>query len=200
MDTPQADANNPRKGFWKGYDPTQKMTFVMTCFTVIYSLTTIALFFLSYTQLGYLTKDQRPWLKILTQVNVPDKGNTLGITVMLITTGKTPAKSIEGHFFVERVKNGESPLLLDTSQKGGFTSGILFPDGTPQMAPFPYDLLGSELEDYKEGRIFLVVYGRVGYTDIFHTRHWTNFCGFTSGKPGGYSAEKCTAYNNTDDN
>jgi len=200
MDTPKTDTGQSKRKFWKDYEPTQKMTFVMTCFSVIYSVTTIALFFLSYAQLGYLTKDQRPWIKTFSQVTVPDKGNALVITVGLITTGKTPAKSVVSQFFVERVKNGESPQLLSTNQAGGFSTGILFPDGTAKLAPIPYDLLSSDLDDYKQGRVFLVVYGHVGYTDIFHTQHWTNFCGFTSGKQGGYTAEKCTAYNNTDDN
>jgi hypothetical protein len=202
MDTQGNHANTQQanKRFWRDYVPIEKMTFVMAIFSFLYSMVTIGLFIISYGELDGLKKDQRPWISVLSQTKLPDKGNNLAVSFFFVTTGKSPAKSVQATFYVEGVKNGESPQLLATNQAGSFTTGILFPNTAPQIAPISYDLLGSQLEDFKEGRIFLTIYGHVSYTDIFHTQHWTNFCGFGAGKEGGYTAQKCTAYNDTDDN
>jgi hypothetical protein len=202
VDTPQTqtNTNKTKKTFWVDYDSAQKMMFVMTIFTVIYSVTTIFLFVLSYENVNYVSKDQRPWVKVVSRTGIPEKGPRLAIEMSVIATGKNPAKSVSAKFFVERVKTGETPKLSETDPMGAFSTGIMFPDSPPQRMPLAYDLLGSEMDDFNEGRIFLAIYGRVNYRDMFQTEHWTKFCSFSSPKDGLYSAEKCTAYNDTDDN
>lgn len=195
-----AGTQKPKKNFWKDYEPIEKMTFIMASFTVVYSLITCGLYIIANHQIDIVRKDQRPWVKIQTQVQPPpEKGTTLIINSLLGVTGKSPAKSVAADFFVERVKNGEVPQLTSSNKFAGFTTGVIFPD-TVSTFPAPYDLLQSEMEDYKEGRIFLVVYGQVRYTDVFRTDHWTKFCGFISGKTGAFTAQKCTDYNDTDSN
>ena len=203
MDTVRQETNtqNTKKRFWTDYVPIERMTLVMTIFAVVYSAITGGLYCIAIRQLDGMKKDQRPWIRAISQIVVPKEGHTLNIPIVLVVSGKNPAKSISAKYYIEIVKNGEIPQLSSTNMVGGFTSGILFADGIPQPEnQIPYDLLGSGIDDLKEGRIFIVVYGRIEYEDIFKTQHWTTFCGFASPKGGPYTAKKCSDYNDTDDN
>jgi hypothetical protein len=37
-------------------------------------------------------------------------------------------------------------------------------------------LIASELDDFKQVKIFFVIYGTIHYADFFGTDHWTKFC------------------------
>ena len=113
---------------------------------------------------------------------------------------KLPATSFDAKFFVEVVKNGEEPLLSETSHElADSSTGVLFPN-LPSTFPASYTLTKSEYEDFNDGRVFLVVYSKVSYRDFFRTEHWTRNCVFI-GLPGhAYAAKKCTDYSGIDDN
>ncbi len=156
-------------------------------------------------QLDGMKKDQRPWMKVRTQIlaPIPKQGTAVTLGVTVANTGKTPAKGVDAKFYIEKVRNGEEPQLSNAAQVASYTTGVLFPNEFNPPSPISYPFLNkSEFEDFKEARLFLVIYGRAGYKDFFGTSHWTDFCEFAGnpGKPAAYSARKCTDYSNTDDN
>jgi len=79
------------------------------------------------------------------------------------------------------------------------STGALFPN-VPAGQPIEYPFSQSDLEDFKQGRAFVVVYGQATYSDFFHVGHWTKFCTFFGAITGGYTAKKCTDYNDIDEN
>jgi hypothetical protein len=129
---------------------------------------------------------------------LPEKTVPFIFPLHLTNVGKTPAKYIEADLFIESVKNGREPLLNKSSFLTSLTTGVFFPN-VPADFLAPYTLLQSDWEDYREGRSFLVIYGRVTYKDVFQTEHWTDYCEFHALNPGTYTTRKCTDYNNTDD-
>ena len=208
----EAKTQNTKQRFWRDWPPMEKMTLVLAVFAVIYSLVTLGLYSIASRQLDGMRKDQRPWIRIWTQVGVqqtpgtpqglmPDKTTPLAVQLNILNAGKFPAKYVKGEIFIESVKNGGEPQLKRSPSfaLASFTTGIIFPN-VPQQYPRPYTLLQADWEDYKEGGSFLVIYSHTAYKDSFQTEHWADTCEFNSAKPGAYSAENCTDYNNADDN
>jgi len=194
----KTEEQKTKKRFWRDYEPIEKMTLVMAIFAVIYSLITFGLLFIAMRQVDSMRKEQRPWAIAGAQIQpMPDKGTPLTILFNIANTGKTPAKSISAEFYIETVKNGEEARLANSVKIFDLTTGILYPGIGPNY-PIQYDLLASQIEDYKAGRLFVVLYGTVVYTDVFKADHWSKFCGFYAGANGGFSAKKCTDYNDTD--
>jgi hypothetical protein len=188
------------KHFWKDYNPTEKMSAVMIIFTIIYSVTTIGLYWTAVGQFDGMKKEQRPWMQVLAAAQA-DEGTTVQITSYANNTGKSPAKSLDIEYYIEEVKNGLEPKLDKASRVGRSTTGVFYPNG-PTQSNFEYDLLKAGSDDFKEARMFLVIYGHITYTDVFRTEHWADFCGFINSPKykGLVGAKKCTSYNDTDNN
>jgi hypothetical protein len=53
----------------------------------------------------------------------------------------------------------------------------------------------------KEGKGFFIVYGQIGYKDIFDHPHWVHFCqhGTLTPKVVMIAAGKCSGYNDIDE-
>lgn len=196
---------NTKKRFWRDWEPIAKMTFVMALFTVIYSLITAGLYCIANRQLDGMKKDQRPWIRLWSEVSVsgktmPVKTSPITITLHVLNVGKTPAKSFSADIFVEPVKNGTEPRMNKSPRLVNLATGVVFPN-VPTEFPVNYTLLQSEWEDYKEGRAFLIIYSHIVYKDLFQKDHWTDSCEYSGPHPEAFSSAKnCTDYNNTDDN
>jgi len=201
MNTPAGEVNTElsRKRFWKDYNPIEKMTAMNIGFVALYSILTFCLCIIAYNQYRTARIDERPWIRIDVQTT-PYNTPAFVIPVTVVNAGKTPATSFDAKFFVEVVKNGEEPLLSETSHElADSSTGVLFPN-LPSTFPASYTLTKSEYEDFNDGRVFLVVYSKVSYRDFFRTEHWTRNCVFI-GLPGhAYAAKKCTDYSGIDDN
>jgi hypothetical protein len=71
------------------------------------------------------------------------------------------------------------------ARKGGGTEGHV--------------LTNDELSDLTAGKTYIATHGSVAYDDVFHVRHWTQFCFWWSFTSLEYNASDCTAYNTQDD-
>jgi len=168
-------------------------------------------------QLDTMRKDQRPWIKVTFNPGVLQPLGPIGGIVHLVNNGKTPARGIvRGDFAVEKVKNGEQPRLDYPVPHTQFTTGMITPNDVPQDIAIERvrssknntveadPLMASELDDFKQVRIFFVVYGTVYYSDFFGTDHWTKFCAvlLPSNPPphSTMSGQSCTNYGDVDSN
>jgi hypothetical protein len=129
--------------------------------------------------------DERAWVSIL-DIEPKDQGN-LVIKIVLINTGKTPARdfTVAAAGDVGRGKSSEKELL---------GRGIIAPGG--KFSSF-MQANGSLTNSTK-----LTIHGRVDYSSVFGGRHWTTFCYYlvheNAGTPNGFAP--CESGNNTDDN
>jgi hypothetical protein len=163
--------------------------------------------------------DERPWMRIsLEHTNPISKGLPVSVQIKMTNYGKTPALELEGHFSIDKVRNGEQPSLGYPLAHLFFTTGMIEPNASPQdytiyttdpnelSKPQPLAITPQEFEDFMNSRIFYVAYGNIAYTDFFKVKHWSRFCQFiiTPVEPGhdpvAYTAKKCTDYNGIDNN
>jgi hypothetical protein len=157
-------------------------------------------------------RDERAWMGVsFGQGNISlADGQPFSVPLTFINTGKTPAKNVEGWIVVGIFDNGER---LDFKYRHGHAhyrihGGTIFPNG-PMTESFqgikhgkkhaePILITPSNRENVSSGRAFLIIHGKIAYTDIFGIKHWTTFCRFAN-QPSLIS-EECTRYNDTDDN
>jgi hypothetical protein len=200
MSTPgnQTNTHQTEKKFWRDYNPTEKMAVINIGFVALYSLLTFALCWIAANQYRGMRTDERPWVRIYDDIPTIDS-QSFAVPTHAINSGKTPAKSFEAKYFIEVVRNGQDPKLDETKPIGTNTTGVLFPN-LPIDMPVPYSFTQSEYQDFRDKRAFFVLYVKVTYTDFFRTEHSTKHCQFFGMPPGGYTAKKCTDYNDIDDN
>jgi hypothetical protein len=217
------NAEGAKKKFWTGYQPMEKTTFVMTVFAVIYSITTLGLYWIATRQLDVMRKDQRAWLEFKAQSDTPvsDKvtvqiitGQPVTYPLRIINIGKTPARNIAIKVFLDIVDASQEPPLdrVESAEAGSpypfgvIRAGIVFPNtdlkqrivrimkgGAPLVAT------DSEVSAVRDGKAYLAVYGIIRYDDIFKIHHWTRFCDWKA-LNGTFEALRCTQYNSVDDN
>ena len=197
MSTPGNQANTNHK-FWSDWAPIEKMTLINVIFVAIYSILTAALCWIASDQYRGMRTDERPWIRVYVDP-LPISSAAFTISIHAVNSGKTPAKSFQSEFFIEIVKNGEQPQLNETRPIAGSSTGVMYPNA-PGDTPVSYTFTQSEYQDFRDGRVFFVLYSKLTYFDFFRVEHWTRHCQFFDAKPGDYSAKKCTDYNDIDDN
>jgi hypothetical protein len=191
------NAEQPKKKFWVGYNPIERMTLVNVVFVALYSVLTAILACIALQQYRALKTDVRPWIKIDVEIaKVPDR--SISVPVRAVNSGKTPAKNYDSGFFIEVVNNGDDPRLDGAGTRTFAKTGVLFPN-TPTDVTVTYTFGESDFQDIKSGKKFFVLYGMATYTDFFRVKHWTKICRFFAGN-GLFTAKKCTDYNDIDDN
>jgi len=136
-------------------------------------------------------------------------GKTFLVPTLLINTGKTPAKSVEGNIVVGVFERGKP---LDFSYAPGHANyrvaaGTIFPNGsiTESFEGIEHGtghanaiIITKPLaEEILSSRSLVIVHGRITYHDIFGEEHWTTYCRVVSNPS--LIPEDCTHYNNTDD-
>jgi hypothetical protein len=143
-------------------------------------------------------------------------GRILGIPVRVNNIGKTPAKNVIASTYVEIVPKSESPNFSESDILPLFRAevGDLFPgdfadfdarrmkakgevrkEGQTEI----WFLSDDEIRRLKAGETYVAIHGKVAYDDIFHVRHWTNFCFWYPFAPvDDYKASKCVRYNTED--
>jgi hypothetical protein len=191
--------------------------------TFTLALTVVAIYQLVVTsgQLDTMRKDQRPWLKISIYTppnSVQENAIVIG-TASLLNSGKTPAKNVLLDMAVQKLRSQEEPTLDFPQYHPTSSYGVIYPND-PQTAAnesLPYGIYKQtakaipeyepvtkdDFDNFRAGNLYYVVYGKVRYTDFFHTEHWTHFCNWvTAVSPVSrvYQAQKCTAYNDIDNN
>lgn len=158
------------------------------------------------------TVDERAWMAfkfvggdITFTIDKP-----LLVPTELINVGKTPAKNVHGNIVVGVFKKGEA---LDFSYTSGHASykvmaGTIFPSGKivesfeaikhGQEHAEPIIFTAPVKDELFSGQSFLIVHGRIAYSDVFGTEHWTTYCRYVLHPE--LISEQCTRYNDTDDN
>jgi hypothetical protein len=87
-------------------------------------------------------------------------------------------------------------------------AGAIFPNG-PINVTIPivrYGAQGPEAivptpslhQEIANGESFIVFYGKITYSDVFGTSHWTSFCTGSGSAMG--DLKKCVTYNDVDNN
>lgn len=152
-----------------------------------------------------LRTDQRPWIKVTADFAPIEPLKRVVVNVHTVNNGKTPAKTVEAHFIVQKIKNGFSPDFKYSVPHLRVRNGVFFPNVTHDAATYDLNappLTQQEFDDYLARKIYFVMYANVEYADFFHIKHWTHICIFqqpTSGD-GGVTAYPCSQYNDVDDN
>ena len=156
-------------------------------------------------------RDERAWIAFAfvggnIQLTV---GKSFFVTTQVLNTGKTPAKNVEGNIAVRVVKKGEHLEFVYTPGHANYrvVGGTIFPNGSitqsfegiqhgPEKAE-AIVITKTLLQEIVSSESFIVVYGKLTYTDIFGAPHWTTYCRYVTNPS--LISEECTRYNNTDE-
>lgn len=179
---------------------------VLSAFSVITSV--LALVILN-NQLHTMRIEQRAWIKISHELQPVAENKPLIAEITIKNIGKTPAKRIEGNYRVQKVRKDASPDMVSGNNFNNFI-GILNQD-TPSTSHVPMlrentDILNpailtkSDVAEIESGDVYIAVFGRLTYFDVYGTSHWINFCFWRTPKPGTYTSRGCVEFNNVDDN
>jgi hypothetical protein len=147
---------------------------------------------------------------------IPDK--TLEFPVRVMNIGKTSARRVIAGIVVAVVPRTEAPTFGDSASDilpiYRTAIGDLFPGdhsdfnvmrlrakgdvvkkgGDTEM----FLLSKAEYDDLIAGNTYVAVHGRVGYDDVYHVRHWTDFCFWWPFTNLNYHASSCVKRNTTD--
>jgi hypothetical protein len=145
-----------------------------------------------YAQLGVMRRsseiDQRAWLGVEAKAKPIAHGQPVTADLKITNFGKTPARHINGTFFVEVLKTAIPPTFDTSSVRAatGATVVDLFPGqiNTPWTErerlengqAVPWLLERTENDDLIEGHSYIAIHGVLNYEDVFHVKHWTEFC------------------------
>jgi hypothetical protein len=156
-------------------------------------------------QLDTMRIEQRAWVKIAHKLQPIAENKPLIADITTINTGKTPAKRIEANFRVQKVRADRSPDLTASGINANSFIGILNPDASyPSSVPMMRDsgtilnpplLTKSDVAEIASGESYIVVFGRLIYSDIYDTPHWINFCFWES--PSRAHTTQGNAWNST---
>ncbi|HMI52827.1 MAG TPA: hypothetical protein VK525_15050 [Candidatus Saccharimonadales bacterium] len=134
-------------------------------------------------------------------------GNTLHADVNIVNVGQTAAKHNISDFVVTLQSNASS-VQIDYKRGVHTTGGLLSGLGginpiaviRPLSAYAADKLKEEEVEGIKAGSLYVAVYGRGEFVDIYGDKHWFKICVFR-----GYNekylvqAKSCTDYNDVGD-
>ena len=198
----------------------------IAAFTCVLAFAAIYQFTIMKGQLDAMHLDQRAWIRIsLDPIPLQVLSPSIG-TMHIVNVGKTPARLIQGKIAIQTLAKDTAPALDYNRPALTFSTGIVFPSDKSdklfdmtvrRQRQFPAEnvvIIGglplplvdnpisqTELEQFNEGNIFLVVYARVAYSDA-SGEHWTQFCRpiVENAKSISIPAKGCTDYNDTDHN
>src|SRR5580704_1895548 len=158
-----------------------------------------------------LEMEQRSWL-----VFDPNQSDTLVlgankaeilVPLRLVNIGRTPARAIDGFVIVEELKSGERPTFIYRKDRATkIEVGIIYPSSelaqTTEIKEWldghqPSLVTESKRTEFKQGNTFFNVWGRLTYVDVFHQKHFVQFCHAVAQNPSGKTKE-CADYNMVD--
>jgi hypothetical protein len=167
-------------------------------------------------QINALRIDQRAWLTAVIDPSQVAVSQPIHLLAHVSNHGKTPARHVDGWVSATIVRSDEAfgfpAHHIPISQFGTdmfFTGGIpidvditVFRQGETDVTK-PLIVTNQMLEDYKNRKVSIIEYGKMGYDDYFGVKHWMQFCNMiqitpTPRKPA--SLQGCIDYNQMDDN
>jgi len=169
-----------------------------------------------FTQACYMRKamrvDQRAWVSVPFPSSFPSNGTALQASTLIIDSGKTPAKGVQGDVIATVLKSDDKPVIGDFSighpHEKLRAPGVIFPSA-PIPITFPlgtYEAFDKRIipadetlrKDINEGRRFVLFFGRITYFDVFGVDHYTQFC--TGSGMSSDTLKECLDYNAVDSN
>ena len=157
-----------------------------------------------------LLVDQRAWLSVVIPLNFSLEDKFIPVSIQIANTGKTPAKEIEGDIVATVLKKGEEPSFDFSTDhpRNRIHAGVIFPNG-PINITVPIVRYGAQApeaiqptpalrQEIANGESFIIFYGKITYSDVFGTSHWTSFCTGSGSAMG--DLKKCVSYNDVDNN
>ena len=151
--------------------------------------------------------DQRAWVSATSISGVPELDKPFILQIIARNTGKTFAKQFKMTVVFDKVVppdktpdfsaeivGGVSRSVSLLSPSGEYTSidPIADEGGTRSLVPTQ-----DYLDKIKAGGVHIFVFGRMEYSDIFHTAHWSTFCYDLTQK---ITWRACSEHNDADDN
>ena len=140
--------------------------------------------------------DQRAWLTVLWEFpEIPIPDGLMKTTAKIANTGKTPALNVTGNVTLTMLNAGTSPDFENTCGLAQHVErGTIFSNNSQSVLlvvlvrienskPCPIPDNNSSYLGGPAG--FLVLYGKITYTDVFGKAHWMQFCRSESGQPIG---------------
>lgn len=175
----RSDAKNPKKRFWRDWEPMEKFTFVIAAFTIVYSVLTGGLLLVTRNQ---LVVSQRAFVF----ASKADIFNSPHVKTSIVRPPNTPINVIV------KFKNSGQTVAIKTSttieflfDKAGIPSGFAFPvpHGSQPVLVAPQGeatvmktISEQQLSDVEAGKLAFFVYGDVSYEDVFGAKHKTEYC------------------------
>ena len=158
-----------------------------------------------------LEMEQRAWLvfdpSYADTIDLGEIGSDVAVPVRLENIGKTPTMAIEGFVIVEELTKDQQPTFIyHTDRATPIRVGILYPGTeyaqTTQASEFSgghkaVSITDEKGKQFRAGRIFFNVWGRLSYVDIFQHPHWVQFCHAVAQIPSG-KTKTCADYNLVD--
>jgi hypothetical protein len=157
--------------------------------------------------------EQRAWIDIQFTPTPWKENESLKFRVIVLNTGRTPAKHLRCEALVEKLLIGERPhfghvgnrLSSEVLQPNvpvnnwGFQSVTPdLPDGQAASIPMSH----SDIQELDAGKAFAVVHGIFNYEDVFGASHWVRFCSYNSADISSREIQKstksCVRYNDID--
>jgi len=136
-------------------------------------------------------------------------GQPFFVPTLLINTGKTPARNVEGNIVVGVFERGEPLEFTYTPGHASYriAAGTLFPNGsiTESFQAMRHGeahaeaiVIDKPLSDLLSSTKLVIVHGKITYSDIFGIQHWTRYCRVVSNPS--LIPDDCVRYNETDEN
>jgi len=191
--------------------PTRKWATAIGIF--ISGLALVAYFTQAYYMRQAMRVDQRAWISIPVPNVFPLDGKTIPVNLQITDSGKTPGRITETKFVATVLEKGEKPHIGDFAL--GHTYNKLYVGAVFPQSPIPFTF---ELKKYRdksqetiavddrlrqdvaEGKRYIILFGRIDYTDTFGIPHWYQFCNGSGSGIDPDSVHDCIFYNDFDDN
>jgi len=150
--------------------------------------------------------DQRAWVADVGMTGKAEVDKPYMVKITVKNTGKTFAKNLTSIVASESKQIADpDPDFNAVIGKGtsSTNSVALVPPngGFDQLFDIPQDghrMTDTDIEGFKNPTVVVLIFGKIGYQDIFRCEHWTTFCYRAYPTKGQYDAYN--AYNDADDN
>jgi len=171
---------------------------------------TLGLIWIGYLQVNVMRNDQRAWLIPTVKGKKIDDPTFDTRVITLTNPGKTAAKDVAADLFLEVIPNdGTIPHFGGGFPHVAYTAGVVWPNSaTPdvlEISRMDKDMRNRPITDAEktaltEGKAWIAVHGVFEYSDVFHQRHWVQFCNWENFAKAVYlSAKSCSDYNGEGD-
>lgn len=161
-----------------------------------------------------MRQDQRAWMK-MEVARQPDfvPHQPVLVPMEIVNIGKSAARNVQVKIVVQKLPVTEVPTF-NFKYARSYPTGADFPQhpdtvmgawinvlpGNPE--PVMPRMFEKDIQDFKDGKTYFVIFGQIDYLDIFNVPHTTNYCQVTLANLFVYArgSKECSNYNNIDNN